>query len=439
MTSPATPRTRRPALLGRAAAVVAVLVPALLASGAEAVAADHVGTSDTTVRFTVPDRVPAGAPIRLSGTGWRAPSGGGSVVAVKLDDGAVATTRDVRHPGTGAVQANRTIYGIAQADATGSWTLEVPFPTAQNSSASWAAGQTHSVRLLTGTLLAGDAIRTETASFTVVAAGGATTTPTAPPTTTVPPRPGRPDDHAPGAPDHRPADHPARHDPAGADGHGDLDRAAAGRRVHGAGRDRRGAATAEVGGALRLTGTLVPSRPGGGSGRRRQDRRVRRRRQDRRRRLQPPPGPGGRRAAAHRDGLVPSRGGGSVVAVKIDDGAYSHLPGQGPNANLTVWQVVQAGADGRIDVTVTLPTATNATPAFGPGAHTLRLLTGSLAPGDTIRTVQTPEFTVTAPAARGPWTPGGRPPSPTPTTPSRTSPTRAAAASASPRPAGSSR
>ncbi|BCB84816.1 LPXTG cell wall anchor domain-containing protein [Phytohabitans suffuscus] len=88
--------------------------------------------------------------------------------------------------------------------------------------------------------------------------------------------------------------------------------------------------------------------------------------------------------------------GGSTIAVKINDGAYSHLPGQGPNANLTVWQVVQAGADGAFAVDVQLPTATDSTPAFTPGSYTLRLLTGTLKAGDTIRSVETTAFTVTA-------------------------------------------
>ncbi|MFY1652939.1 hypothetical protein ACN27J_18875 [Solwaraspora sp. WMMB762] len=96
--------------------------------------------------------------------------------------------------------------------------------------------------------------------------------------------------------------------------------------------------------------------------------------------------------------------GGSVIAVKINDGAYSHLTGQGPNANLTVWQVVEAGADGSFDVGIRLPTASNSTPEFTPGTYTLRLLTGSLKAGDNIRAVQTDSFTVTAPAS-----PGGSP------------------------------
>ncbi|MFY1634979.1 hypothetical protein ACN27F_17190 [Solwaraspora sp. WMMB335] len=103
--------------------------------------------------------------------------------------------------------------------------------------------------------------------------------------------------------------------------------------------------------------------------------------------------------------------GGSIIAVKIDDGAYSHLPGQGPNANLTVWQVVEAGADGTFDVNIQLPTASNSTPEFTTGSYTLRLLSGSLKAGDNIRSVETDSFTVTAAGS-----PGGSPtPSSSPT------------------------
>ncbi|MFD4636461.1 hypothetical protein ACFWN2_04040 [Lentzea sp. NPDC058436] len=104
-------------------------------------------------------------------------------------------------------------------------------------------------------------------------------------------------------------------------------------------------------------------------------------------------------------------GGGSAIAVKIDDGAISHLAGQGVHANLTIWQIVNAAADGSLDATITLPTGTNSTPAFAAGAHKLRLLTGTLAPGDTPRSVESGEFTVTGdtPAPPGPGKPAGVP------------------------------
>lgn len=91
---------------------------------------------------------------------------------------------------------------------------------------------------------------------------------------------------------------------------------------------------------------------------------------------------------------------GSVIAIKFDMGAYSRLPAEQVHANLTIWEIVEAGDDGSFSVDLPLPTgldsgAGGSTPAFPTGAHTIQLLTGSLLPGDTIRSVQTPEFTVT--------------------------------------------
>ena len=138
-------------------------------------AAEYPGTTDSAVTFTVPDEVEVGGPIVVSGTGWTDTAGtAGSIIALKLDDGGVSTTVDVTHPVTGAVQANKTIYGVVQAGADGAWTASLPYPTAANSTGagSWAAGQTHSVRMLTGTLLTGDKLRSEGASFTLVDPAG---------------------------------------------------------------------------------------------------------------------------------------------------------------------------------------------------------------------------------------------------------------------------
>jgi hypothetical protein len=97
-------------------------------------------------------------------------------------------------------------------------------------------------------------------------------------------------------------------------------------------------------------------------------------------------------------------GGGSRVAIKIDDGAYSHLDSS-VNGNRTVWAIVDAAADGTFDTTITLPdgTARSSTPAFPSGQHTLRFLTGSLVPGDQVRTVQSAPFVV------GAYQPNGTP------------------------------
>ncbi|WP_192497714.1 immunoglobulin-like domain-containing protein [Pseudoclavibacter sp. CFCC 13611] len=108
--------------------------------------------------------------IRLSGTGWVGPTAGvGSIIGIKLDEGNVVTTQEVKHPQTGAVQPNKTIYGIVMADAAGEWSTELAVPTLENSNQEWKAGTTHKVRLLTGSLLAGDKMRSvESADVKVV-------------------------------------------------------------------------------------------------------------------------------------------------------------------------------------------------------------------------------------------------------------------------------
>lgn len=90
---------------------------------------------------------------------------------------------------------------------------------------------------------------------------------------------------------------------------------------------------------------------------------------------------------------------GSIIAVKIDEGAYSHLPGETVHPNATVWALIEAADDGSFSTAITLPTATSSTPAFAPGVHSLRFLTGSSKAGDAIRTLRSDDLTVSAPAA----------------------------------------
>ncbi|GAA3593584.1 hypothetical protein GCM10022198_16820 [Klugiella xanthotipulae] len=90
----------------------------------------------------------------------------------------------------------------------------------------------------------------------------------------------------------------------------------------------------------------------------------------------------------------PSRGG-SVIGLKIDEGAYSHTDAS-LHQNRTVWALIEADATGTFNALVTLPTGseTSSVPAFAEGEHRLRLLSGSLAPGDTVRTLLSEPFMV---------------------------------------------
>jgi hypothetical protein len=90
---------------------------------------------------------------------------------------------------------------------------------------------------------------------------------------------------------------------------------------------------------------------------------------------------------------------GATVAIKIDDGAYSHTAEGKVHDNLSIWVIVRAKADGSFETEITLPDGTAAgaggsTPAFTDGSHSLRFLTGSLKDGDIIRTLKSDSFIV---------------------------------------------
>lgn len=141
----------------------------------------HVGTEYTTTdgaKYYVPATWHEGRPLLISGSGWLdGTATQGSIIAVKLDEGGVSTKLEVTHPVTGAVQPNKTIYAVAQADATGEWSVELPWPTLANSDKAWTAGETHGVRLLTGSMLNGDVIRTAAADVTTAEAPPAAVAP----------------------------------------------------------------------------------------------------------------------------------------------------------------------------------------------------------------------------------------------------------------------
>ncbi len=98
-------------------------------------------------------------------------------------------------------------------------------------------------------------------------------------------------------------------------------------------------------------------------------------------------------------------GGGSRIAIKIDEGSYSRLNAD-IHSNRTIWVIVDADhATGDWQIDMDLPDGTDSTsiPAFIEGSHTLRLLTGSLKEGDVSRSVKTDAFVV------GEYAPGALP------------------------------
>jgi len=118
-----------------------------------------------------------GDPIHLDGTSFLHPAGaGGSTIAVKLDGGvAEPKAGKVTNPSKDGAVVNG-VYGIAAADDAGAWSLDLPFPSAANvntAALAWGVGNTHYLRLLTGSLKTGDAIRTIAVKVNVTSAGAA--------------------------------------------------------------------------------------------------------------------------------------------------------------------------------------------------------------------------------------------------------------------------
>lgn len=436
-----------------------------------------VGSSDPTVTFTVPSQVVVGDALHLSGTGWTTPAGVPSVIAVKLDDGAVGTTGTVTHPVTGAVQANKTIWAMVQAQADGSWSADVPFPTPDGSTltSAWAAGETHSVRLLTSSpLTAGDRTRTETASFTLVAtAPGAG--PSDPPAwahetvrvgsatawveqgvaagdgatlrvkghgwtnaagstgSTIALKVNRGEGLQYTRSGGQVVQHPtaagddtiwallasdaaagqANVHPIAADGSFDLTLDAPSGLVAGqyltvtlqSGRFLTGDVQRTVTTAPLVVGGVAWVDPGDGS-----------------EQVTCVPTSSGPTVDVAADATVggtlhvtgtgwchpAENGGGSRIGVKIDEGAYSRLD-TSVHTNRTIWATVDADPrTGTFDVEIPLPDGTTAgadgsDPAFPEGSHTLRLLSGSLKSGDTVRTLLSAPFVV------GEYRPNGLP------------------------------
>ena len=128
-----------------------------------------VPTSPTPTVTVKPLKVKMGAILRVTGEGWCHPTNGGSLIAVKIDEGAYSRLDS-------SVHVNRTVWAIVQANnKTGKFSAKITLP---NGTTSGANGSTpafvtgpHTLRLLTGSLKAGDAIRTvQSGTFTVVKA-----------------------------------------------------------------------------------------------------------------------------------------------------------------------------------------------------------------------------------------------------------------------------
>ncbi|MFT4188892.1 MAG: hypothetical protein QM621_09960 [Aeromicrobium sp.] len=136
--------------------------------------------------FKGPEKVVVGEPIVIEGVGGYLATDDttGSVVNFFLDaefsgdPKTLYSTREVKHPVTGAAITDDRSHAVVQANPDGTWRVEIPFPTNENAYTTpaqdvaelWKTGTNHSVRMLTGSLLTSPADRQGGASlyFTVV-------------------------------------------------------------------------------------------------------------------------------------------------------------------------------------------------------------------------------------------------------------------------------
>ncbi len=115
-----------------------------------------------------PKQVEVGKPITVSGAGFflkdRTGGSGGPIFLNQPSGGTgpvnvVERTIENQIPGSSFSDARA--HGVFQSNAEGDWTLTFPFPTPENSNlttgTAWAAGQTQTLRILTGSLVSNDA------------------------------------------------------------------------------------------------------------------------------------------------------------------------------------------------------------------------------------------------------------------------------------------
>lgn len=100
--------------------------------------------------------LPEGKTIEVTGTGWKHPAGGGSIISVKADRGSLS-------------YENNNVLAEVEADSEGNFKLTLPFPKQANGyNQTWAAdGTEHTLHFLTGSAREGDVVRAGVLKVTV--------------------------------------------------------------------------------------------------------------------------------------------------------------------------------------------------------------------------------------------------------------------------------
>lgn len=126
---------------------------------------------------SIPREWKQGTTLKITGKDWFTANGAPSVIAFKLDMGNV-NREDAKY-------GNPSIWEQAAAEADGTFSIELAWPTTQNSDidpSDWTANTLHNVVLLTGSLADGDIARGGKAADGVKIIAGEIPTPSTEPT-----------------------------------------------------------------------------------------------------------------------------------------------------------------------------------------------------------------------------------------------------------------
>ena len=132
-----------------------------------------VHTYDDGAKVYIPEQWQVGQPLKIRGEGFKTQDGtSGSVIAVKLNGGALAPKVDATFEGK---KGNSTgVWLYIQADANGNFTAEIPFPSADKVKGDAPkVGEKVAINLLSGSMKKGDNARGGEAAEVTITEGGA--------------------------------------------------------------------------------------------------------------------------------------------------------------------------------------------------------------------------------------------------------------------------